>query len=252
MIRRATATTAEVVIWLALIWVCVLAVAGPDQHTQTLTAALIWAAPQMAGMVVGPFAESVSRWIDAGRFVIAEWVVLLLAADVLALALVSSHRRALGWQPRVRLGEWMELPRLARPRPAAVTVSAVDEIDRRLAAWGRVAASQALIGATSVGTWFAESAIPRLGRGLQQRTHAVGAAVGRVAIVPKRTPGEIVAVVRAERSSTTRMRVHDRLKGGVAPQLGRIGGATPKPPENLQRSERNVSPKGNRPERLAS
>ncbi|HSP08719.1 MAG TPA: hypothetical protein VLU92_03885 [Candidatus Dormibacteraeota bacterium] len=240
MIRRATKTTAEVVIWLAFIWLCLLAVSGPGAHTQSLTAALIWAAPQMAGMLVGPFVEGVSRWIAAGRFVIADWVVLVVAADALALALVSSHRWAEGWQPRVRLGEWMEFPRLARPRPAPVTVPAVDEINRRFAEWGRVAASQALTGATSVGAWFVERAIPGVGRGLQQGAHAVGAAGRRVAIGPQLTRG------------ATRMRAHDRLKAGVAPQLELIGNTASKPPRTHRRSEKNVSPRSNRPERLAS
>ena len=232
------------VIWLAFVWACLLVITGSDQHTQTLTAAVLWAAPQAAAMIIAPLAEGVSRWIEAVRFVIADWVVLLLAADVLALALVSSHRWAKGWQPQVRLAEWMELPRLAAARPASVTVSAVDEIDRRFAAWGRVAFAPALTGATSAWTWFAERAIAPVGRGFQRTASAVGAA-------PQRLRGEIVAAARARRSSAT-PKVHIRLKSSATPQAARIDGNTQEPAEKLPRSERNVVPKGNRPERLAS
>ena len=215
------------VFWLALIWVCLLVITRLDPRTLTLTSAVLWAAPQAAGMIVAPLAEGVSRWIEAVRFVIADWVVLLLAADVLALALVSSHRWAEGWQPRVRLAEWMELPRLAAPRPA--TVSAVDEIDRRIAAWGRVAFAPALAGATSA---------------FQKTASALGA-------VPLRLRGGIAAA-RARRSSAAGAKVHIRLNSGTSRQMALIDGNTQKPAEKLPRSERNVVPKGNRPERLAS
>jgi hypothetical protein len=207
VLKHAAARAAEVVFWLALIWVCLLVITGLDPRTITLTSAVLWAAPQAAGMIVAPLAEGVSRWIEAGRFVIAEWVVLLLAADVLALALVSSHRCAEGWQPRVRLAEWMELPRLAAAQPA--TVSAVDEIDRRIAAWGRVAFAPALAGAASA---------------FQKTASALGA-------VPK---------------------VRIRLNSVTTRQMALIDGDTQKPAEKLPRNERNVVPKGNRPERLAS
>lgn len=230
VLKHAAVRAAEVVIWLALIWVCLLVITGVDPHTQTLTAAVIWAAPQAAGMIIAPLAEGVARWIEAARFVIADWVVLLLAADVLALALVSSHRWAEGWQPQVRLVEWMELPRLPRSRPAPVTVSAVDEIDRRLAAWGRVAFAPALAGAT-----FA----------LQKTASALGAA-------PQRLRGEIVAALSARRSSATRANVHIRLNGGATPRMARIDGNAQRTAEKVSQSERNVVPKGNRPERLAS
>lgn len=228
VLKHAAARAAEVVFWLALVWVCLLVITGVDPRTQTLTAAVLWASPQAAGMMIAPLAEGVLGWIVAARFVIADWVVLLLAADVLALALVSSHRWAEGWQPRVRLGEWMELPRLAAPRPA--TVAAVDEIDRRIAAWGRVAFAPALAGASSA---------------FQKAASAVGAA-------PQRLRGEIAAAARARRSGDTHAKLHIRLNSGVTPVMARIDGNTQKPAEKLPRSERNVLPKGNRPERLAS
>ncbi|HUZ87538.1 MAG TPA: hypothetical protein VNF26_11375 [Candidatus Baltobacterales bacterium] len=231
------------VIWLALIWVCLLVIIGLDQHAQTLTAAVIWAAPQAAVMMVRPLSEGVLRWIEAARFVIADWVVLLFAADVLALALVSSHRWAKGWQPQVRLGEWMELPRPAPLRP--VTVSAVDEINRRFAAWGRVAAAPALTGAAFARTWFAERAIAPVGRELRRAAHAVGAA-------PQRMRAEFVAALHARRSTAMRSQVQVRLMGGAAPQMARTDVNSQKPPEKLPRSEKNVVPKDNRPERLAS
>lgn len=227
VLKLAAVRAAEVVIWLALLWVCLLVIIRSDPHTQTLTAAVIWASPQAAAMMIAPLAESVLRWIEAARFVIAGWVVLLLAADVLALALVSSHRWA-GWQPRVRLAEWMELPRLSAPRPA--TVSAVDEIDRRLAAWGRVAFAPALAGATSA---------------FQKAASAAGAA-------PQRLRTGVVAAARARRSSGTGTKVHIRLSSGATPQMALIDGNAQEAAEKLPRSERNVLPKGNRPERLAS
>ena len=62
-------------------------------------------------------------------------MVTLFGADLLALAMLSSYREGRGWQPKVRLGEWLEVP--AAPVPVQVRAPqpyAMDELNERLSA----------------------------------------------------------------------------------------------------------------------
>ena len=90
----------------------------------------------MLGTSVGLLGAGAVGWASDHRYVISEWMVLLLGCCILVLALMRSRRRALGWQPRVVLGEWFEFPiqRQLAPVAVPVTESAVDALNRRGAA----------------------------------------------------------------------------------------------------------------------
>jgi hypothetical protein len=149
-VRRSLPDWFEAVVWLALIVVCWLAVTGVDiGHTRELTESALWGAYQVVGTSVGLLGAGAVGWALDHRYVISEWMVLLLGCDILALALMRSRRRALGWQPRVLLGEWFEFPiqRELAPVGVPVTESAVDELNRK------GAAAAAVFGPTAA-TWF--------------------------------------------------------------------------------------------------
>jgi hypothetical protein len=133
-VRRSLPQWFEAALWLALIVVCWRAVMGTDiGHTRELTESALWGAFQVLGTSVGLLGAGAVGWASDHRYVISEWMVLLLGCCILALALVRSRRRALGWQPRVVLGEWFEFPiqRQLAPVAVPVTESAVDALNRR-------------------------------------------------------------------------------------------------------------------------
>jgi hypothetical protein len=119
-VRRSLPQWFEAALWLALIVVCWRAVMGTDiGHTRELTESALWGAFQVLGTSVGLLGAGAVGWASDHRYVISEWMVLLLGCCILALALVRSRRRALGWQPRVVLGEWFEFPIQRQLAPVA-------------------------------------------------------------------------------------------------------------------------------------
>lgn len=167
--RRSTPRPVEVVLWIGLVWVCVLAVTNTrDQQARALTGAAVWGASQMVGTITAMAGQGVTQWLIDRRFFAADWVVLLFGTCVLALTLLATRRQALGWQPRVRLGDWMEFPHLApRSAPAGVTASAVDEINQRFNAWAPVAIAAALTWLTLLLIWAGDVVVPITGRKLR-------------------------------------------------------------------------------------
>ena len=135
-IRRSIPRPAEVVLWAALITACLLGVMSvTDKNARDVTMAVVWAAEQVVNTVFGLVLGGLASWISEHRFGIASWLIIVAGADLLALMLIRSIRSAAPWTPRVRLGEWMELP---LPGPAvAVRPPAADPLvwaSRRLAA----------------------------------------------------------------------------------------------------------------------
>src|ERR1700746_3660086 len=122
----------------------------------------------MVGAIATVAEQSALQWLFDRRFYTADWVVLLFGAFFLLVIWLETRREALGWQPRVRLGEWMELPRLVpQPRPAKVTVSAVDEINQRFNVWAPVATAAALTWLTLLLIWTGDVVVPTAGRKLK-------------------------------------------------------------------------------------
>lgn len=132
-VRRSVPRWMEAFIWLGLIVTCWLAITSL-QHTNTrfLTESMAWGANQIVNSSVGLVIGGVRSWISDHRFVIANGLVTLVGADILLLALLQSHRKGVGWQPRILLGEWIEVPLMRAPAPAHVPVPyALDEWNRR-------------------------------------------------------------------------------------------------------------------------
>ncbi|MHB8611969.1 MAG: hypothetical protein ACYDAL_06020 [Candidatus Dormibacteraceae bacterium] len=180
--RRKTSKVFELAVWIALVWVCVLAITNnTNPQARALTDATVWAAGQMASMTLALSLQGALRWMDANRFTIAEGAVLLFALDLFGLALVSTKRQAKAWIPVTRLGEWMVLPRLRATQPEPAVVYAADEINRRLGAWGAATVAATMTQSTIFFVWLRDVEIPSAGRGLTNLAVATGGAWRRVA-----------------------------------------------------------------------
>jgi len=155
-IRRSIPRPAEIVLWAALITACVLGVMSvADKNAREVSMAAIWAAEQVVTTVLGLLLGGAGAWISEHRFTIASWLVIVAGADMLALMLIRSMRSAAPWTPRVRLGEWMELP---LPGPAApARQPAADPlvgVNRRLAAARSALATTAVARKDTFSVWL--------------------------------------------------------------------------------------------------
>jgi hypothetical protein len=145
-VRKAIPRPAEAVLWAAFITVCVLGVMSvTDKSARDLSMAAVWASEQVVNTILGLLLGGAGSWIAEHRFAIASWLVIVAGADVLALMLIRSMRSAAPWAPRVRLGEWMELP-LSGPavpvrHPAADPLAG---LNRALAATTAIPVTRAL------------------------------------------------------------------------------------------------------------
>lgn len=160
--RRGTSKPVELVLWLGLIWVCVLGVTSThDKQTRELTGAAVWGLTQIVGTIAGLLGQGLLGWIGDHRMQIADWVVLLCGVDLLALVLIRSHRQSAAWTPQVRLRDWMEMPRPSKPRPAPVPVtSGADELNARFNRWAPVASVGALMQLTLLLIWSLNVVMP--------------------------------------------------------------------------------------------
>jgi len=169
--RRGTSRIIELAVWIGLVWVCVVAVmGGGDPQARALTTAAAWGSAQIAGMVVDLARQGVLRWVYETRFLIAEWVVLLVGVDVLVLALVATRRQAGNGMPVTKLGEWFVLPRARASQPQLAPVSGVDALNQRFSAWCGPAAAATAVTATLFVIWLGDVQVPRVVRGLKHLT----------------------------------------------------------------------------------
>ncbi len=179
--RRKTHKAIELAAWIGLVGTCAAAVIGvrdPQVHAMTTSAA--WGTSQVLGTIGGAFKVDALRWTYGERFVIADWVVLLLGADVLALALVSTNRQAGSRVPANKLREWWVLPRLPGARSARPNVaSATDEINRWFNSWSAAAALSAAMWSTLFLIWLRDVEIPSTAGGLWKRGFRVLAVLRR-------------------------------------------------------------------------
>jgi hypothetical protein len=176
-VRRLMPRWFEIALWVALIFVCWLGVASiKDPHARELTSSINWALGQIFNTMIGLAGLSILDALHANRFAIANAVVTLFGADLLALALLSTYREGRGWQPKVRLGEWLEVP--AAPVPALVRAPqpyAIDELNERLTAASATAGAAAATWSVQFLIWARDFGLPRAEERL-----AKAAAVGRV------------------------------------------------------------------------
>jgi hypothetical protein len=177
-VRRSIPRWFEIALWVALIFVCWLGVASISQpQVRELTDAVNWAVARIFNTLLGLAGASLMDTLAAHRFAIAGAVVFLFWTALLALALISSRRHGLGWQPEVRLRDWHELPRLAAQVQVVPQVgpSAIEDLNERLAAASAVAGAAAATWSVQFLIWARDVGLPRAEARL-----ALAAAVGRV------------------------------------------------------------------------
>lgn len=163
---------------MTLILVCWIGIASIKQpQARELTDAINWAAGQIISTLLGLAGASVLDALAAHRFVIANAVVTLFGADLLALALLSTYREGRAWRPQIKLGEWMEVPVAVAPTTVAAVAdpSAIDELNVRWAAATATASAAAATWSVQFLIWARDVGLPRAEERL-----ALAVAVGRV------------------------------------------------------------------------
>ena len=269
IMRKNTPRPVEILLWVGLIWVCVLGVTGiHDKQARDLTSAAFWGVAQMLGSLVTLGILGVQQWLVSNRFLIADWAVLIVGADLLVLAYLTSRRQATGWRPQVRLRDWMELPRLAtEPQAAPVPVSAVDEINHRFNVWAPVAAAAAMTWTTLFLIWTGEVAAPTVGRRI--RKVAVSADGARRAVAgtdwrrvvenagaePRRLTEHVVDIADlSRRASEMRSRAASWLTdaGTAPPEANWLGGFGVMPPDAPHGGKESDDTQRDRRDELAS
>jgi hypothetical protein len=172
--RRNTPRSVELLAWGGLVWVCAMAFTGtPEAHARALTSAAVWGASQLVGTLVDFASQGVAQWISDHRFVIADWVVLLCGVDLLLLLIINSFRQGRGWQPRVKLRDWMELPASGSVRSTRESVDGIVELNKRFNRWASIAAASAITWMTLSVIWIVGVLVPSAARRL--RTAVAGA-----------------------------------------------------------------------------
>lgn len=176
-IRRSIPRPVEFAMWMALLAACVVGVVNiSNPHARELTTSTLWAVNQVLSTLVGLMRVALLGGLAANRFTIATCLVFVVGADLLCLAMAYSYRKSLGWQPRVRLGEWMEMPRRSAPAAEPVMApNALDGLNRREVAASGVARAAIL-------TWLTNHSISAKGVLVSRQAKRVAqtAAFGRV------------------------------------------------------------------------
>jgi hypothetical protein len=164
-VRRAIPRPVEICLWVAFVTVCVLGVTSiTDNNAREVSTSAIWGADQIFNTTVGLMLSGAGGWIYDHRFPIASWLVILAGTDIFALMFLHSARNAQPWRPRVRLREWMEIPvpvAEAAYGRQSVRSDALVDLNRRLAAWGAIAATAALAALVELSIWMRDVLIPR-------------------------------------------------------------------------------------------
>jgi hypothetical protein len=174
-VRRAVPRPIEIVLWVVLVIVCALGIISiTDPQARELTASAFWGVDQVIMTLAGLMGGGLAGWLVDNRFALATCLTIVCGVDIVALALLRSHRKGRAWQPRVRLYEWMELPHLSRPAEAVVVPYAVDGLSRRLEAAMAVAGAALLTWAVNLLIWSRDVMLPQ-----QAERLAHAAAVGR-------------------------------------------------------------------------
>lgn len=176
-VRKSIPRPVEIVAWGALVVACVigvLSITSPDARELTTSAA--WGIDQVLSTLVGLLGAGIVGWLGDNRFAVATVAVFATGIDILALAMAHSYRKSRGWQPRVRLVEWMELPRLTGPATQPVVVPyALDELNRKSASAAAVAGAAAITWLANFAIWSRDVMLPH-----QAERLARAAQVGRV------------------------------------------------------------------------
>jgi hypothetical protein len=182
-VRRSIPKVVEVLLWVALVAVCTLGVLSiTDPNARELSSSAAWGVDQVINTTVGLMLGGVAMWMSDHRFAIAFWFIIAAGVDLMALALLRSRRAGMGWQPRVRLREWMELPipGAMADQPLAVP-DPIAELNRKLAGVLAIAGTTLLAGALNLAIWVRDVLVPREA-GRAARAAAVGGSHSRASL----------------------------------------------------------------------
>src|SRR5260370_764226 len=176
----------EIALWGALVVVCVVGVLSiTNPQARELTASAVWGVDQVIIALGGLLGAGLTGSLLDNRFTLATCLTIACGVDVVALALLRSYRKGRVWQPRVRLYEWMELPRLSRAPEPVVAPYAVDELSRRLEAVMATAGAALLAWAGHFLIWSRDVMLPQQAARLPHAT-TVGRIESRAGLEPLR------------------------------------------------------------------
>jgi hypothetical protein len=173
-VRRSIPRFVEVLSWIGLVIACTIGVISiTDPNARELSTSAVWGVDQLITTLVTLSLGGLVSWFSENRFVLATWLVIVVGVDIFVLILRSSMRSGMGWQPRVRLGEWMELPVQAAParRPEPMT-DPLAGVNRRIAAGMALIGATVLAKAVVLSIWIRDVALPREARRLAQAAEA--------------------------------------------------------------------------------
>ena len=179
-VRRVVPRPIEIALWVVLVVVCVFGVVSiTNPQARELTTAAFWGGDQVTMTLAGLLGAGLTGWLLDNRFTLATCLAIACGIDIVALALLRSYRIGRLWQPRVRLYEWMELPRLAAAEPVVVPY-AVDELSRKLEAAMAVGGAALLAWAVSFAIWSRDVMLPQQAARLARAARAgrVGSRAG--------------------------------------------------------------------------
>jgi hypothetical protein len=171
-VRRVVPRPVEIALWAVLVVVCMIGVLSiTDPKARELTSSAFWGVDQVLSTLASLLAAGFLSWLLTIRFVIATIVVLAFGIDVMTLAMLASYKKGRGWQPRVRLYEWMELPRetVAATQPVEVPY-ALDELNRKWAGAMAVAGAALLTWLVNFSIWARDVLLPRQAERLARAT----------------------------------------------------------------------------------
>jgi hypothetical protein len=162
-VRKSIPRPIETLAWTALVIACVIGVISiTSPGARELTSSAAWGIDQVISTLVGLLGAGFVGWLADNRFTVATAARFVVGVDVFALAMLRSYRASRGWQPQVRLVEWMELPRLAGPAPQPVVVPyALDELNRKWAAAAAVAGAALLTWLITFAIWSKDVLLQR-------------------------------------------------------------------------------------------
>ena len=176
-VRKSIPKVVEVGLWMAFLGACFIGVTSvTDPNARNLSVTAVWALDQVVNTIAGLLFAGAAGWVSDNRFQIASWMVIVAGADVFALILIRSMRSAAPWEPRVRLGEWMELPLQSRaPVPQPVVADPLVDVNRRLAGASTVLGAAMLSRTLNFSTWIRNVMLPHELRRLMGAARSGGA-----------------------------------------------------------------------------
>lgn len=177
-VRRSIPRPVEIVLWIVFLTVSLVGVTSiTDPNARELTSSAAWGVDQLLSTVASLLAAGAAAWIFDNRFAIDRWMAIIAGLDLIALTVLRSMHNSRGWQPRMRLRDWMELPAPVAEtgvRITAPSLAPVVDAARRLVALAAIAGAAFLTELVEIAMWVRDTLAPE-----QRRRLAIAAGAGR-------------------------------------------------------------------------